>query len=198
MQKTDDGKFAMGSGYLFAIEADNFARENFDIDEMVEIGYIQDSAKFKHTQEVKEVNTANYGTVKVLGGQATSTFETGIISYNVENVARFLTGNSVTTNNGKKITYGTTKYQRPEVALVFASDKSDADYFLVMPKCVWVGDYELDFNNDNPVAFNYNFRCLDVTMPNGEIGSYWEITSDDTEETTSETNPATTETQANP
>lgn len=182
--QTDDGVFAKGSGYLFAIEAANFQRDNFDLDDMVEIGYIRESATFKHTQETQEVTTANYGTIAVLGGNAESTFETGIITYNANNVAKFLTGNSIVKSNGKNITYGSTKYQRPEVALVFVSDKTDPDYTLVMPKCVWIGDYELDFNNDNPIEFNYNFKCLDVTMPNGEIGSYWEITKAETENET--------------
>lgn len=148
---TEKDSVLMGSGYLYAIESNKFDTENIDVSAMAEIGYISESATFTRTHDAKEINSANYGLIELVNGNYTTTFDTGIISYKAE---------------ADKI---------PSVALVFVGEDEDTgnSFKLVMPKCKWVGDYELDFNNDNPVELNYNFRCLNVTMPNGKVGAAW-------------------------
>ena len=176
------GSEILGSGYLYAIEAKDFTvSATIDLSEMVEIGYIKDSAKFTRKHETKTITSANYGDITTLNGKYETTFDTNIISYNAENVARFLTGDSVvngtpTTSNGvtttTKTTYFTESSQSPEVALVFVGrDTSGNELSLAMPKCKWQGEYILDFNNDNPIETNYNFKCFNTTLSNGKIGA---------------------------
>lgn len=185
---TEKDSVLMGSGYLYAVAAGSFDATDIDTTAMTEIGYIKDSAKFTRTHDQKEINSANYGTVEILNGKYTTTFETGVISYNAANVANFLTGDSVvtatpatsgTTTTNKKTTYYGEGSKSPAVALVFVGEDEDTgnSFMLVMPKCKWIGDYVLDFNNDNPVEMNYNFRCLNTTMPNGKIGAGWLVES---------------------
>lgn len=172
---TEKDSVLMGSGYLYAIESKTFDAESFDVSEMVEIGYIKENAVFRRTHEAKEINSANYGLIEFINGNYTTEFETGIISYKAENVARFLTGSTIVNSDKKKITYFSENDKIPTIALVFVGKDEDTgeEIMLVMPKCKWCGDYELDFNNDDPIELNYNFRCLNVTMPNGKIGAAW-------------------------
>lgn len=181
---TDEkGSTVLGSGFLYAIESKNFTISNtIDLSEMVEIGYIKDSAKFTRTHETKTITSANYGDITTLNGKYETTFDTNIISYNAENVARFLTGDKVvtgtpTTSDGvtttTKTTYFVESSQSPEIALVFVGkDKNSGDELaLAMPKCKWQGEYVLDFNNDNPIETNYSFKCFNTILSNGELGA---------------------------
>lgn len=165
----------IGSGYLYAIEAKDFTPD-MDVSDMVEVGYIKENASFKRTSDAVEINSANYGLVDVFNGKYTTEFETGVISYNANNVARFLTGSSVVeTDTTARRTYFGEKDQRPKVALLFLGTDEDTgeEIRLVMPRCIWVGEYTLDFNNDDPIELNYHFKCLNVKMPNGKIGAAW-------------------------
>lgn len=181
---TEKDSVLMGSGYLYAIEADKFNAEAIDVETMDEIGYIKENAVFTRTHDAKEINSANYGLVDIVNGVYNTTFDTGVISYNAKNVSRFLTGDDVatpdpTTASGVKTTKTTTYFaessKTPAIALVFVGEDEETGnaIMLVMPKCKWQGTYTLDFNNDNPVELNYNFKCLNVTMPNNKVGAAW-------------------------
>lgn len=165
----------LGSGYLYAMAADDFDKANVSVSGMTEIGYIKDSAKFTRTHDSKEIESANYGVVDTVNGKYTTTFETGVISYNAHNVANFLTGDTVVDGTNTKTTYFCEGAKSPAVALVFKGEDEDTgnSFMLVMPRCKWKGDYTLDFNNDNPVEMSYNFNCLNTTMANGKIGAGW-------------------------
>jgi hypothetical protein len=180
MNHGNQGSILIGSGFLYAQSAATFDMANFNTDNMTEIGYINDSAKFTRTHESKDIETANYGVVDTYNSKYTTSFETGVISYNAENIAQFLTGDDYvagTAAQGKitNKTYFVESAKTPTVALVFVGtdEESGEQFKLVMPKCKWVGDYELDFNNDNPVALNYNFKCFNVTLPNNKTGAAW-------------------------
>ena len=167
--ETEKGYTPMGSGYLYAIEAKTFTEE-MDVENMVEIGWLKDSAKFTHSTEMKKISAANSdGAIAYVPGASTTEFDTSIISYNPENVRRFLLGGKGDTTEGYDTTYFS-NYRRPEVALIFVgTDASNGkEVKLVMPRCVWVGTYELNFNNDDPIETNYHFECLRYKRSNGE------------------------------
>lgn len=173
---TDKKSVLMGSGYLYAVESKDFDAANYNVNDMVEIGYIQENAVLRRTTEAKEITSANYGTVAVLNGAYTNEFETGIISYDAENVSRFLTGSQVTTVDGNiKRTYFCESDKHPTISLIFKGIDEDTqdEFIVVMPRAVWVGDYELDFNNDNPISLNYLFKLLNSQLPNGKNGAFF-------------------------
>lgn len=182
MQIFNPGKDSVliGSGYLYAMLADSFDNTDVDTADMTEIGYIKDSAVFKRTHESKDIETANYGVVESYNHKYTTTFETGIISYNAANVAQFMTGDEYvagTAANGKVTnkTYYIEGAKTPAIALVFVGKDEDTneEFKLIMPKCKWQGEYTLDFNNDNPVEMNYSFKCFNTTLPNNKTGAAW-------------------------
>ena len=170
----------IGSGFLYAALATSFDMTDVDVTEMTEIGYIKDSATFTRTHESKDIESANYGVVDTHNHKYTTTFETGIISYNAHNVAQFLTGDdyvagTAANNKVTNKTYFIEGAKTPAIALVLVGkDENSGDEIkLIMPKCKWQGEYKLDFNNDNPVEINYSFKCFNVTLPNNKIGAAW-------------------------
>lgn len=178
--ETENGSVAVGSGYLYATLAKDFTEE-YSLETMDDLGYIKEgeSAKLTSEPDIGEVNSANKGAVGSYVKKYTTTFETGIISYNPTTVAKYLTGSDivdVTVGKKKgKRTFGNIDAQRPEIALVFVGvdESTGEETRLVMPKCVWTAVYELEFNTDDPVALNYSFKCLDTKLPNGKVGSFW-------------------------
>ena len=180
---TEKDTVMMGSGYLYAIEAAQFTA-NMDVADMVEIGYIQDgeSATFTRTHEMQDINSANYGLVDSVVSRYTTEFDTSVISYKAENVSRFLTGSRVVTNSdGKRKTlYYCEGDKIPNVALAFVTEDEDngKKVTFYMPKCKWIGDYEVAFSQENPVALNYHFTCLNTTLPNGKVGAAYHVEED--------------------
>lgn len=164
--KEEKGEVMIGSGLLYAQLASEFDCTNFNLTDMTEMGYIQDNAVFNREREYKDIETANYGTVDTIGGKTTTTFNTNIISYNAQNVAKFMTGAKVIDNNGKRITYYVTGAKVPTIALVFVGTDEDSgkEFMLVMPKCKWNSNLTLDFNNENPVALDFAYKCLTTTL----------------------------------
>ena len=172
--KAENGNVLIGSGYLYACAASAFDPSDFDVADMDDLGYIEDSAVFRRSSSKTELKSANKGVVGVFQHDYVTEFETGIISYVANHVANYLTGSQVTSSGDKVYTYFCESDNSPEIALVFVgTDEQSGDTFtLVMPKCVWNADsLELDFNNDNPVSINFAFKCLNVTLPNGKIGA---------------------------
>ena len=170
----------IGSGFLYAALATSFDMTDVDVSEMTEIGYIKDSATFTRTHESKDIETANYGVVDTYNHKYTTTFETGIISYNAHNVAQFLTGDNYvagTAANNKVTnkTYFIEGAKTPAIALVFVGKDEDSgeEMKLILPRCKWQGEYNLDFNNDNPIEINYSFKVLNTTLSNNKFGAGW-------------------------
>lgn len=174
--KTEKDVVAMGSGDLYLIEAKDFdMRKIPDVSNMVNIGYIKDSATFTIETERLTIATANRGIVARPTVDAKTTFDTNIISYVPENVARFLTGYNTETEDGYITTYQDREADSPYVALVFCCKDKDSgkDAYFVMPKCQFDGDIELAFSKDEPVSLNYHFEGLSVTLPDGSTGSFY-------------------------
>lgn len=168
--KTEKDNCCIGSGFLYAIEADKFT-PGMETSEMTEIGYIKDNVTFKRTHESKEIKSANYGLIDIVNGTYTTEFSTNIISYNAKNVAKFLTGDTIVTDDEKKTltTYYAESSKSPTVALVFVTE--DGGTKIIMPKCKWQGEYLLDFNTENPIELSFDFRCLNTTLPDGTFGA---------------------------
>lgn len=175
----NDSFAPVGSGYLYAMLAKDFT-EDYNLDEMDDLGYIKDGESFKitSTPTMNKYKSANKGSVGSLVTGYDTSCETGIISFNPVYVSKYLTGTDIKNvtvgeKNGKRI-YGNSDAQRPEVALVFVgADKSGAEIRLVMPKCVWNSDFELEFNAEDITALNYGFDCHDVVLKDNSRVTYW-------------------------
>ena len=181
--ETDKKSVMLGSGYLYAIESSKYEDGKTKTNDMDEIGYILNDATFTRSKDTKEVHTANYGTVVMFDNNHKAEFKTGIISYDPEMVSKYMTGSEIEKKDGTIRTYFSSDDQSPMVALVFAGKDKDSgrEFNLVMPKCHFIGDYELKFDEDDPIELDFHFRCLDTEI-NGKNVHAWidETTPNDT------------------
>lgn len=202
--QTREDPVVIGCGDLYAIEADDFDMAEFnqsgyDVSQLVNLGYLKDGLSIDTQFEYLNISAANRGIVANGVKDSTTTVDTNIISYKPENVARFLTGYTRVSDANGVTTYAGRRKQHPRVALVFVNTDPDKDVteIYVFPDAQFVGDYKLEFNSDNPIAWNFKFQCNNVTLPNGEQGAYYWHKSNESEQEDNSSGGSETPTQGN-
>lgn len=175
----------VGSGYLYACIYDSIKnpyaiteeeRAAFD-----EIGYIEDSAVLKATATGVDLKTANYGKIGKIYSDKEVSFVTGVISWNLENVAKYLTGSEYEeTEAGTRFYYGVDD-RAPRVCLIFVSEdeKEGKRISIVMPLAQFQGELEMNFNAENPVSFNYAFDLMSTVNPEKQKSYYFYTDEED-------------------
>lgn len=184
LRSGDNSSVVVGSGYLYAAKHSDiknpYAITPAEREAMTEIGYIEAKAVLNAAAETTDISTANYGKIGKISGQKEVSFTTGILSWSLENVSKFLTGSKyVETETGKRYYYGHGD-QIPAVCLLFVSDDDTTgkSISIVMPKAFFQGELELDFNNDNPVSFNYAFDLMSTVNAADKKSYYFYIDED--------------------
>lgn len=181
---TEDSKSViLGSGELYAIKHTsgmNYA--TITTATMTDLGYIEANAKLSAKVDKKTVEAANAGDVFQFDGKKTVEFSTGIIEWNLKNIADFMTGSTyaVDETTGKKTFYYGDSDKSPNVFLRFVSEDEVAKKRITVDiyKCNFMGELAFDFNNDKPVTMDYSFKVLSTVMPNSKQG-YFLVTEED-------------------
>lgn len=175
----------VGSGYLYACEYDQIAnpyaitaeeRANFD-----EIGYIESDAVLSAKATGVDLKTANYGKIGKIYSDKEVSFVTGVISWDLENVAKYLTGSEYEeTAAGTRFYYGVDD-RAPRVCLIFVSEdeKEGKRISIVMPLAQFQGELEMNFNAENPVSFNYAFDLMSTVNPEKQKSYYFYTDEED-------------------
>ena len=187
----------VGSGYLYAGLSDSIANPFSITDEeraaMVEVGYIEGDATLKATAESVDLKTANYGKIGKIYSDKEVEFNTGIISWNLEHVSKFLTGSKCeTTASGSRYYYGVND-NAPKVCLLFVSEDEHEGktITLVMPIAQFQGELEMNFSAENPVSFNYAFDLMSaVNSADGQPYYFYideDVNTDDTDDSGDDT-----------
>ena len=195
---SDTTSVVLGSGRLYAAKARDISNV-FDLTaedkaKLVDLGYIKANAKLVSKAKVVTATAANAGTVATFKGDPDVSFSVGIISWNMENVAEFLTGSDyIETNREKKFTYSAND-NSPAVFLrfVYSNDAVGKVVTIDMLKCQFSGDLIFDFNTKDPVSFDYNFTLMSRT--NGAKNSYYTVTEKACLSSIAVTTPPTTTT----
>lgn len=168
----------LGSGELYiALATDIADPENVTTEEeakFLNIGAIESGASIDISNTYKEVEAANRGLVAKLKIKTNVKFSTGIMTWNMENISKFLTGSKFTEDMSKgerKMIVGKDDLS-PTVYLRFIHEKKDGsgDLIVNVYKATFDGDLNFVFNTDNPVTVNYEF----VGMTTNE-GNYVEF-----------------------
>lgn len=180
----------VGSGYLYAGIADDFENPfeltDADKEKLVEIGYIESDATLKATAESVDLKTANYGKIGKIYSDKEVAFTTGIISWNLESVSKFLTGSKYeTTASGSRYYYGVDD-EAPKVLLRFIADdqKEGKTITIVMPAAQFQGELEMNFSAENPVSFNYAFDLMMDVNPADHKSYYFYVDEENATEST--------------
>lgn len=165
-QKSDP--IILGSGELFI----GFANEIIDPEiltteeeaKLINIGAIESGATIDIANEYKEIKSANRGTVAKFKIDSSCKFSTGICTWVLENISKFLTGSKFTedkTEGKRKMVIGKDDTP-PVVYLRFVHTKKDGSGELIvnMYKAQFDGDLNFVFENENPVTINYEFAGM--------------------------------------
>ncbi len=157
----------LGAGELFIGLAKNIE----DLEELTEqeeedltnIGAIESGATINIENTYQEVKSANRGTVARMKVDSEVTFNSGIMTWVMENVAKFLSGSKYTESEDgleRKMVIGH-QDESPEVYLRFIHNKKDGGQLIVnIYKAVFNEALNFDFNLENPVTINYAFAAL--------------------------------------
>lgn len=178
--KTDTDRVVLGSGELYAVVYDpDTDYSTLATSEMTCLGFIKENAELKTTIERKDIESANRGTIASIAGKKTVEFNTGIFSYDLENVASFLTGSEFKKVGSKTTFTFADNDKTPQVVLRFVAEDKDENTRITvdMFRCSWIGDFILDFNTEDPISFDYNFKVLTVLDENGK-SKYFTVTEE--------------------
>lgn len=177
----------MGSGYLYAASSKDisnpFDPTPTDIDKLVDLGYIQANAVLKSAVDKVDVKAANAGKIMSYIKERNVSFSTGIFSFNLENVAKFLTGSEFVedaTTKKQIFTYGNDD-KNPNVFLRFvATDESSGKRIIYnLFSCEFNGELTFDHNDDKPVVFDYSFTVMSAKNPTSGKYQYYNVTVED-------------------
>lgn len=176
----------VGSGYLYACPANAIANPYAITDaerkNMEEIGYIESDAVLSAKATSVPVKSANYGRIFNMYSEKEVSFTTGIISWNLKHVSKYLTGSKFEeTANGNRYYYGVND-RAPAVFLLFVAEDDDEGkrISIVMPMAQFQGELEMNFSAENPVSFNYAFDLMGTVNPADQKSYYFYTIEEDT------------------
>lgn len=187
------GPIIVGSGMVYACLASDFT-DNMAIDGLDELGCIQEGTPISLTRshENKEIISENHGKRAVIATNYNTEFGTTFISYNVEHVAKYMTGQRlVMQENGDYTLYAEDKDQPPFISLivVFEDEDTGEKLYIYMPRCICTSDDKVEFSNGDPVALETTFAMMSTMLPSGKRGTHYfkRVKSDSAEITVSKT-----------
>lgn len=178
----------LGSGDLYAISASEltnvFSLTTAEEEKLKSgyLGYIEANATLKAVVEKIDLIAANAGKVESLNKDRKVSFQTGIFSFNLDNVSKFLTGSEYTVDEatGKsKFTYAN-EDKTPKVYLRFVSENKASNKKVVvnMFSCSFAGELAFEFSNEKPVTFDYSFDVLAQKNTTTGKNVYYEVTTE--------------------
>jgi len=149
---------------------------------LINIGAIKEDAVIKVSKEFTEVKSTNRGLVKKLCKETNVKLTAGVITFIMENIAKFLYGSTYTVDDvkkTKKMIIGS-KDTSPECYIRFINiDKTTGKKLIVnIYKAIFDGEQEFTFGED-ATAINYEFSALSVNIAG--VQSYVEFIEDSSE-----------------
>jgi len=169
----------LGSGELYLM----MAKDIVDLEELTEdeelelvnIGAIESGATIDISNTTMDLKSANRGLLARIKTGTEVRFNTGIMTWQLENISKFLTGSKYHEDeNGKKMIIGKDDHS-PSVYLRFVHQKRDGSGELIvnMYKAVFDGDLNFVFDTENPTTVNYEF--IATTNDDGNYVEFVEV-----------------------
>lgn len=164
-QKSDP--IILGSGELFiSLAKDIVDPENLTTEEeaaLINIGAIESGATIDIADEKIDIESANRGLIAKISTKKEIRFSTGIITWNISNISKYLLGSTFTENEstGEKKMIISDKDSSPTVYIRFVHEKKDGGQLICnIYKGVFDGELSLAFEGENPTTVNYEFVSL--------------------------------------
>lgn len=176
-------EIVLGSGDLYAIPIKDvtnvFSLTTEEEAKLTCLGYIEGNATLKAAIEKIDIVAANAGKVDSLNKDRKVSFQTGIFSFNLDNVSKFLTGSDYTvdqTTGKSKFSYAN-EDKTPKVYLRFVSDNKASNKKVVVNMfcCSFSGELAFEFSNEKPITFDYSFDVLAQKNTTTGKNIYYEV-----------------------
>lgn len=134
---------------------------------LIKIGAIESGATVNISKEYSHVKSYNRGTIMKFPKSTDVVFKTGVITFDLQNIAKFIYGSDYavdTTNKTRTMIIGQSDIT-PNCYLRFVhTNKVDNKTLTVnVYRAMFTGEQEFNFN-DNAMATNYEFTALSVPM----------------------------------
>ncbi|NLB11498.1 hypothetical protein GX831_03540 [bacterium] len=130
---------------------------------LVNIGAIESGANIAIKTDKLEIKSGNRGTVKKITVDKEVRFSTGIMTWIMENVSKYLLGANFSKDEltGEQKMVISRRDNSPIVYLRFVHEKQDGGTLTVnIYKAQFDSELGLDFTQENPVTINYEFAGL--------------------------------------
>ena len=156
----------LGAGELYLM----FAKDIEDLenltteeeDNLINIGAIESGATINIENTYREIKSANRGTVARMKVDSECVFDSGIMTWVLENIAKFLSGSKFTKDldGSQKMIIGH-QDESPVCYLRFIHHKKSGGQLIVnIYRAVFNEALNFAFNQDDPVTINYSFAAL--------------------------------------
>ena len=163
----------LGSGELYIAKSKDVtnlaAPTDEDLAKFVNIGAIKENASLTIKDDFIDIESTNRGVIDSWLKKREVNFKTGIITFNLENLAKFIYSTDYTddtTTKTKTVSIGNEVGDRCYLRFVH-TDKSTGDTLTVnIPQARFAGEQEFEFGDDATVT-NYEFKALS-TQINGK------------------------------
>lgn len=163
--KQESDPIVLGSGelYLGKINNPEDATEEQIIAALKNVGAIEAGASLKYTPTIKNIKSANRGTIARFVSDEEVTFNCGVMTWLVDNLATLAPATvDVNQSTGTKTIKIGGKGMLPINYLRFVHTKKDGSGELIVNimKAQATNGFQFTFDNENPLVLNYEFSAL--------------------------------------
>lgn len=164
----------LGSGELYiakSSEITNLAQPTeTDLAKFINIGAIKENATLSIKNDRQDIKAANRGLIDKFLKERTVTFKAGVISFNLENLYKFIYGgefNDDTTAKVQTFSIGNDDVDKCYLMFIHTNKETGKTLTVRIPTALFTGDQEFSFGED-AVLTNYEFAALGSSI-NGKI-----------------------------
>lgn len=160
----------LGSGELYIAKCSDLsslsAPTDEDLAKFVNIGAISGNATLSIKDDDKDVESTNRGVVDVYHGKRTVSFKTGIITFNLENLANFIYGGDYTddtTNKKQTVSIGSETAGKCYLKFIHTDKETGNTLTVNIYQSIFSGEQSFEFGED-ATSTNYEFKALATTI----------------------------------
>lgn len=177
-------KIVLGSGEIY-LGLTSEIEDVFNLTEeeeknLLNVGAIESGATLNISAESEAIESDNRGVIARFNQGKNITFSTGVMTWDLDNMAKFLTGSKVEVQGNKKIMKLSEKDNAKDVYIKFIHEFKDGSGKLTVNlfKTQFTGELEFVFSKEGATTANYEFSANAV----GKDSEYLEIIETKNEE----------------
>ena len=183
MNFKESDKIVLGSGEIY-LGLTSEIKDVFNLAEkeeegLLNVGAIESGATLNIGAESEAIESDNRGVVARFNKGKNVTFSTGVMTWDLDNMAKFLTGSKIVKTDGKKVMRLSEKDNAQNVYIRFVHKFKDGSGELIVNvfKAQFTGELEFVFSKEGATTANYEFSA----SATGKESEYLEIIEIDNE-----------------